>query len=90
MELGWMLLEARRAIPGARTPQPGFAFPEWRGEPLAGRRIVVVGEEGAGDQIMFARYVPQLQRRGAEAVFVCLDTLAPILPCGVAGVPRRM
>ena len=88
-DLGWILMEARRGIPELKVPAPDFPFPEWRGEPLGGRRIIVLGEQGAGDQVMFARYVPELRRRGAEPVFVCLDTLAGLLPDSVAGVARN-
>ena len=89
-ELGWMLLEARRGIAELKAPAPPFPFPEWRGEPLAGRHIVIMGEQGAGDQIMFARYMPVLAARGARVTFVCLDTLAGLLPASVAGVARRV
>src|SRR4051794_202609 len=50
----WPLYEARRTIQGLADPLTDY--PEWRGEDPAGRRIVVVGEEGHGDQIMFTRF----------------------------------
>jgi len=88
-ELGWMLFEARRALPELKAPSPDFPFPEWTGQPLAGRRLVVLGEQGAGDQIMFARYIPVLQQQGAEVIFVCDAALASLLPAAVAGIARR-
>jgi tetratricopeptide (TPR) repeat protein len=36
--------------------------PLWDGEPLKGKRIVVVGEQGLGDEFMFANILPDLQR----------------------------
>ena len=38
--------------------------PHWSGEPLLGKRLLVVGEQGLGDEFMFANVVPDL----AEAV----------------------
>jgi len=34
----------------------------WQGEPLDGKRILVVGEQGLGDEFMFANTLPDLQR----------------------------
>ncbi len=38
--------------------------PMWKGEPLAGKRILMVGEQGLGDEFMFANVLPDV----AEAV----------------------
>ena len=38
--------------------------PLWNGEPLDGKRILIVGEQGLGDEFMFANILPDLQRRG--------------------------
>lgn len=35
-------------------------FPRWQGEPLKGKRIVVLAEQGLGDQVMFASCLPDL------------------------------
>jgi tetratricopeptide (TPR) repeat protein len=36
--------------------------PVWNGEPLQGKRLLVVGEQGLGDEFMFANVLPDLQR----------------------------
>jgi tetratricopeptide (TPR) repeat protein len=36
--------------------------PMWNGEPLAGKRLLVVGEQGLGDELMFANILPDLAR----------------------------
>jgi tetratricopeptide (TPR) repeat protein len=73
---GWPLHEARRQDPNAQIPQVSFDFPEWRGQSLTGKRLIVVGEQGFGDQIMLARFIPRLAEMGAEVVFVCSPALA--------------
>jgi tetratricopeptide (TPR) repeat protein len=36
--------------------------PAWKGEPLDGKRLLIVGEQGLGDEFMFANIVPDLLR----------------------------
>lgn len=89
LELGWLHYEARRTIPPLPEPVAPLPFPEWRGERLEGRRIIVVGEQGHGDQIMFARYLEPLSRLDAEVLFVCNPPVAPLFPGAVSGFSRR-
>ena len=39
-----------------------LSAPKWNGEDLAGKRILVAGEQGLGDEFMFANILPDLQR----------------------------
>lgn len=39
-----------------------LAKPRWRGEWLGGKRILVVPEQGFGDSVAFARFLPELRR----------------------------
>jgi tetratricopeptide (TPR) repeat protein len=36
--------------------------PVWKGEPLGGKRLLIVGEQGLGDEFMFANILPDLQQ----------------------------
>lgn len=57
---------------------------EWSGQDLAGKHILVVMEQGRGDIIQFARFVPSLRALGAKVTLVCPDVgVAPIL-CDLA------
>lgn len=57
---------------------PAFPWPVWDGAPPQGQRILVYGEQGVGDEIMFASCLPDLVAAGAEAVLVCEPRLAPL------------
>ncbi|MET0272906.1 MAG: tetratricopeptide repeat-containing glycosyltransferase family protein, partial [Phenylobacterium sp.] len=70
---GWPFLESRRAR--VADPLKGVSFPEWRGEPLDGRSILVWGEQGLGDEIQAARFIPILRERGASAITVVGNAL---------------
>ena len=62
---GWEDFEARpsRGI----LPHPSIAeIPLWKGEDLAGLSILVWAEQGYGDVIQFARFLPLLKERGAR------------------------
>jgi len=36
--------------------------PKWNGEPLDGKRILIVGEQGLGDEFMFANVIPDVMK----------------------------
>jgi len=73
---GWPLYEIRALMPELNTGFPrDFPFPRWRGEPLTGKRLVIFPEQGLGDQIQFARFLPALIEQAAA---VTLLTLPPL------------
>ena len=80
---GWRFYEARHEINPLANPPP---LPRWQGEPLAGKRILVVAEQGLGDQIMLSRFIAPLAERCAEVVFAtprALTNLFTSLPARV-------
>ena len=73
----WDDHEARRRIRGGSFERR-FPYPDWQGEPLAGREILIYAEQGLGDEIMFASCVPDLIERGARCVIECDPRLVPL------------
>jgi tetratricopeptide (TPR) repeat protein len=73
---GWEEQEYRRLAP--EFPRDRFPFPEWKGEDLAGKNLLVCAEQGIGDEIMLAGCFPDLFARGGRCVIECdprLETL---------------
>ncbi len=61
---GWRGHEARWDGAGElRGRLPVLPGPRWRGEPLAGKTLLVWGEQGLGDVLQFSRYVAPLAER---------------------------
>ena len=44
---------------------------EWNGEPIDGRRLLIVHGQGLGDLLQMLRYVPRLRERCAEVLLEC-------------------
>lgn len=79
----WPLFEARRSIPHFDAKPPVADYPEWQGQDLVGKRIMVVAEQGWGDQMMFGRYLAPLARLGCTIEILCHPTVWPVF--GMAG-----
>jgi len=54
-------------------------WPEWEGQSLAGRTIVLAAEQGLGDTIQFVRYAALVKEQGARVIVACPAALHPLL-----------
>jgi tetratricopeptide (TPR) repeat protein len=75
----WPLYEARRELPRLEIPDAPKDMSEWMGEPLAGKRLLVIGEQGFGDQLMFARFLPEIAAAGARVSYRCRPGLVRLI-----------
>lgn len=85
-ERGWLAREARWRLPSVGLVDRGFSQGLWNGDqPLEGKTILLHSDEGLGDAIQFARYVPMVAALGARVI---LEVEPPIQQClgGIAGV----
>jgi tetratricopeptide (TPR) repeat protein len=60
-------------------PTPPLPWKPWNGEPLAGKSIVLCGEQGIGDTIQGIRYARLLKEQGARVIVECGAALHPLL-----------
>ncbi|PQV44501.1 tetratricopeptide repeat protein [Paraburkholderia sp. BL21I4N1] len=81
---GWSSHEARwdgsAELGGNR---PAIPAPTWHGEPLAGKTLLVWGEQGMGDVLQFSRYVPMLadrvHREGGRVIWNSFPQMGALL-----------
>ena len=48
-----------------------YRFPQWRGEPLDDKTLLIYGEQGVGDQIMFASCFQEVIARASRVIIEC-------------------
>ncbi len=90
---GWEDYEMRNARGSGAAPRV-FPYPAWQGEALrGGAALLVYGEQGLGDEMMFASCVPDLLAQGISCVIECDARLAALFTrsfpgARVHGAPR--
>lgn len=70
---GWPDYEVR--LISEDKPWRPKSYPRWDDQSLAGRTILIYGEQGLGDEIMYASCLPQLIREAGHCVIECAPKL---------------
>lgn len=73
----WEDYECRVQV--ASLPGQLQGVPTWQGEPLTGKRIFLIREQGIGDEIMFASCVGKIALQAAHTTLSCDPRLIPLL-----------
>jgi hypothetical protein len=78
---GWPLFEARWQTGELALKLPDI--PLWQGEPLMGKKLLLLSEQGFGDSLLASRFVPMLKSMGAHVSLSCKPALRRVLQhCG--------
>jgi tetratricopeptide (TPR) repeat protein len=78
---GWSDMQIRHHPQFRNSVFYGFGCPHWSGEPIEGKRIVVMAEQGIGDEVLFANPLADLIKSvGPEGqVYLCVEErLVPV------------
>lgn len=72
---GWPRYEARlrRTF---ESPRRAYGYPEWDGSRLDGGMLLIMGEQGLGDEIMFASCYNDAHERAGRCIIECEPRLA--------------
>ena len=78
---GWPQYESRWRYEHLDGLLPDLPQPRWTGQDLKDKTILVLGEQGHGDNIQFVRFVGDLAARGARVVLQVNNSLIPLFRC---------
>lgn len=91
-EDGWAEYEWRWDAPGFTTPKRDFGKPQWAGDEAPDQTLLIHAEQGFGDAIQMARFIPWAVKRcktvhvecraGLERLFATIDGVASITAMG--------
>ncbi len=75
--VGWADYEHR--LQSGKVEVNAYPQPRWNGEPLGDGTLLVHGEQGIGDEILFASCLPELVMKVAKVALVCDPRLARLM-----------
>ncbi|MEO8739940.1 MAG: DUF5672 family protein [Casimicrobiaceae bacterium] len=84
---GWREYDWRLSLAELGKGRHVFPGPAWDGVATQGKTLLLYTEQGIGDAVQFARYVPALAASGAKVVIHCAPPLHALL-ASVAGAAQ--
>lgn len=76
---GWREYEWRFDLPGSTRLLPHHDKPQWDGQPMPERTLLLIGDQGFGDTIQFCRYIPDVARLCPNLIMACSSEMKPIV-----------
>jgi tetratricopeptide (TPR) repeat protein len=83
---GWTRYEWRWRSMDHDTPKRDYLQPAWTGERLASGNLLIWGEQGVGDEVMFAGLMPEVIGTGNRCVLDCHPRLNSLFARSFPGV----
>ena len=72
---GWAQYESRWNYEHLAGTLPQWTQPRWNGEDLKGKTLLILGEQGHGDNIQFVRFLSDVRRLGGRSILVINHSL---------------
>ena len=74
---------------GSRTPKRHFQVPQWRGEPLGDKRLLIWGEQGLGDELWFFGLLNEALEHCHHVIVDCEPRLVSLMTRSFPNVKVR-
>jgi hypothetical protein len=78
-EQGWAQYESRWNYEHLAGALPNYTQPRWTGQDIKDKTVLVLGEQGHGDNLQFVRFVGDLTSRGARVILAVNESLKPLI-----------
>lgn len=79
LERGWPQYETRWNYEHLAGTLPNYTQPRWTGQDISGKTVMIMGEQGHGDNIQFVRFVSDILQRGGRPILAVGASLKPLL-----------
>ncbi len=79
LDPGWIEYEWRNQTEAGRGQLPRITSAPWTGMRIPGGKILLIGDQGYGDTIQFARYIPMVAERCEAVLLGCSAEMTPLL-----------
>ena len=76
---GWPQYETRWNYEHLAGTLPNYLQPRWAGQDVQDKTVLVIGEQGHGDNIQFVRFVGDIAARGARVILTLNPSLKPLI-----------